>query len=343
MSIKDFSLVKTCFKSNLSNICYFGYFDFFLGSVFLVLNCYGFIKMTKFYKNIKFENMLILLTLIQLIIFLISMFFVIGLLLYLFIFLQIIIICLINNKFTNMSKGFVKLKFVWLNKVIMIFNILYLLTLIVLYALKLDNDIIFCCYYILELIDAIILAVYCCKFLNIIKKKLYDKNRKSESNPSSGGERKSNVVKNTTDNIILFNFNSEEGDELFYIFKKRQLTLLYLANIICTILESGCIVGLMFIDSNDFILIIVFSYFFITVFDNIISFLCFFWIIRNQYNKSLNLNEIYSDTIDEEGLIDDRFIEEEVINIEKQKKIKEGDKNLGRKTGGSDFIDDFEE
>ena len=77
---------------------------------------------------------------------------------------------------------------------------------------------------------------------------------------------------------------------------------MYLTNIICTILECGCQVCLIIIESSGFNQLLIYGYFFISLWHNIIIFLSFYWIIRGQYNKSINLLDIYKDGADEDEL-----------------------------------------
>lgn len=330
MSINEFNFIDVCFHSDFSNICYFGFFDLLLGATFLAFNIYGFVKMSKFFEKIKFENMLLLISLFQLILFLIAMICFISILIYLSIFLQIGIICLINYKFIGISKGYIILKYTWINIAIIIINAIYLLVLIILSVLKFHEKYIFFGYYLIELIASIILTIYCCKFLNIILKKMQNKIQiKYSSTIKSKNEKQNNMDKNLNENrenSLALNYNHNEGNELFYIFKKKQLTILYLANIICTIGECSFQICLIFIDSDEIIKLFNFLYFFVFLCHNIIIFLCFYWIIKEQYNKSVNLEKLYTADVDEEGLIDDKFIEEEVMNIEIQKKLKEESK-----------------
>lgn len=320
MSLNDFNFIETCFHSNLPNTCYFGFFDLLLGSVFLFFNFYGFIKMTHFFQKIKFENMLILLSLVQLILFLISMIILIRILIYLFIFIQIVIISLMNYKFIKLSKGFLDIKFTWLNKVVIIINIFYLFALIILNAFSFDYNYIFCCYYFIELIASITLTFYCCKYLNLIKKRILERKKsKMKINIGTESEKKSSEYKNADEiknnNMFFYNFISNDGDELFYIFKKRQLTILYLADILCTIFECGSQICLIIIESSEIKQLFIYIYNFICVCHNIIIFFIFYWIIRRQYNQTLNMADLYNDDLDEDGIIDDEFIQE-VIRIE---------------------------
>ena len=331
MAIDNYNFLETCLNSSLPNICYYGFFNLLLGVVFAIFNCYGFIKMTRFFHKIKFENMLLLLSLIQLILFLIAMVLVYSIFFYLFIFIQIGIILLINKKFVNLSKGFLDIKLPWLNSMIIIINIIYLVSLIVLYALSLDNYI-SRYYYIIELISSIMLTIYGCKFLNLIKKKFIN-DKKLQTNNKTSSEN--TEIKN------LDNFISTSGNELFYIIKKKQLTILCLSNIIFTIIEFSIEISFIFIESSEINHILIYVYFSISLFHSIIIFFSFYWIIREQYNKSVNLSDIDSDN-DDNNLIDENYIEEEIINIENQNQLKDEDEKKRKLTHKSLVEDDLD-
>ena len=287
--------------------------------------------MTRFFHKIKFENMLLLLSLIQLILFLIAMVLVYSIFFYLFIFIQIGIILLINKKFVNLSKGFLDIKLPWLNSMIIIINIIYLVSLIVLYALSLDNYI-SRYYYIIELISSIMLTIYGCKFLNLIKKKFIN-DKKLQTNNKTSSEN--TEIKN------LDNFISTSGNELFYIIKKKQLTILCLSNIIFTIIEFSIEISFIFIESSEINHILIYVYFSISLLHSIIIFFSFYWIIREQYNKSVNLSDIDSDN-DDNNLIDENYIEEEIINIENQNQLKDEDEKKRKLTHKSLVEDDLD-
>ena len=331
MAIDNYNFLETCLNSSLPNICYYGFFNLLLGVVFAIFNCYGFIKMTRFFHKIKFENMLLLLSLIQLILFLIAMVLVYSIFFYLFIFIQIGIILLINKKFVNLSKGFLDIKLPWLNSMIIIINIIYLVSLIVLYALSLDNYI-SRYYYIIELISSIMLTIYGCKFLNLIKKKFIN-DKKLQTNNKTSSEN--TEIKN------LDNFISTSGNELFYIIKKKQLTILCLSNIIFTIIEFSIELSFIFIESSEINHILIYVYFSISLLHSIIIFFAFYWIIREQYNKSVNLSDIDSDN-DDNNLIDENYIEEEIINIENQNQLKDEDEKKRKLTHKSLVEDDLD-
>ena len=305
MSENNFNFIDSCFQSKLESICFFGFFDLLLGIAFLFFNLFAFIKMTNFFHKIKFENMLILLSLVQLILFLISMIILIRILLYLFIFMQIVIITLLNYKFIKLSNGISIIKYPWINKVIIIVNIVFLLALIILYAFSLDHNYILCIYYSIELVASIILTFYCSKYLDLIKKRTE--------------EKRQSKIRTTT---LFLNLTINEEDELFYTHKKKQLIILYLSNITCTLLESCCQICITIIKSFNTKNLVIYIYCLISLFHNIIIFFIFYWMIRQQYNSTLNTNHLNIDDLDENGLIDDKFIQEEEMKIKKKKKNK---------------------
>lgn len=352
MSHSDFNFVRTCFESGFPNICYFAYFNLLLGFACLCLNTFAFIRMTNFYRKINFENMIMLLSLIQITIFLIHMFLIIRIILYVFTFLQTVVICLINIKFTKTSKGMVEIKFEWINILILVINAIYLIGLIVIYYLEIlseKNRYPYYAYYLIELCASIILTIYCCKFLNIIKKKLYHSKEKTEG---TGGTleqesetKTSSKHEHIKNNIYLFRYDYQDNSELFYSFKKKQLTFLYLSNIICTVVECATEVGLLIcIESSlNIIQLITYIHFLVTLFHNIIIFFAFFWIVRNNFNINKQVVD-NTNSINEEGLIDDNFIEQEVKKIETQNIGPDGDKNNDDKVNKKTtyLTDDFE-
>ena len=349
MNVNNIQFKDLCFKSGLPNMCIFGFVDIFIGLVFLVFNALAFIKMTKFFGQICFENMILLISSIQLLLLLIEMILFSNILIYLFTCFQIVEIYLINNKFIGISKGIMKLKYDWINIVLLIINICYFISLVTIDIIKPDLKHVNYIYYFIELFSVILLTFYCCKFLNIIKNKLYNKRTQSSNSTDNDKKEKDIASKkiNEMKNIYFFNlfyFDSEEGNETFYTIKRKQLTLLYLCNFICSIFECSlevCVVFIKIDDKQNLMLISI--YFFISLIHNIIIFFSFYWVVRGQFNSE-NLNILYNDDeeTDEGGLIDDKFIEEEVINIQNQKKLTEEDSNKEKKGRVSVYTEDFD-
>ena len=320
--------VENCFSSCFENICLFGFFDLFIGVLFLCLNAYAFIQMTKYYRKLNFENTILLISFAQLILFLIIMILYYQEVIYIFHFLQISVICLINRKFVKLSRGFIKLKYDWINYVIIAFNIIYLISRFVVDILE-KNEL---CdsslgkyfsfsYYFIELMASILLTVYCCKFLNIIKQKLY-KARK-ESKILQQNDTLQNSINSGNDNkksLILFNFNNDDengNEELFYEFKKKQLRLLFLVDIIATVNECAIDLCIILIDSKFIYDLFYYISCLISLFHVFVIFLSFYWIIRRQYNSDKRNNED-NEIFGESDLIDNNFIEKEIKTIETQ-------------------------
>ena len=110
------------------------------------------------------------------------------------------------------------------------------------------------------------------------------------------------------------------GDGMFYLIKKKQLSLLYLGNIICSILEFIFDIILNFIDSEkDLFYLLRYTYDVIFFIQNSIIFISFYWLIREQYSSNKEKN-ILNKEEKIENLIDDKFIEEEANNIEGENK-----------------------
>ena len=301
--------------SQFPNYCYSSFFVIFFGFLLFILNFFAFIKMTKYYGKMNFENTILLLSSIQSIFLLVEIIISINILISFFIFLQILSMCLINFKFKKISKGFFNLKYNTLTKFIAIINVIYLFIFISVFVVdylieEIQNLIFYLSifYYLLEICSSFLLSYNCCAFLGIIKQyklKEIPKNKEESEN-------------------YFLKFNMV-GDGLFYLIKKRQISLLYLGNILCTFIEFGFdfVITIFFkdekVDKNDNSLINYFyySYFFLCLIHNSIVFISFYWLIKGQYNTKKEVDIDYEeDENDDNRLIDDKYIKEEIVNIQ---------------------------
>ena len=309
-----------CFISDFEKICYFGYFFLLFGIFVFIFNISAFIKMTKYYGKMNFENTILLLSSIQSISILMKMFFSSNYFICIFLFIQILSIFLLNNKFRKISKGYVIIKYEYANKIIIVLNAIYIVIYNTLYILKSSINLFYLniFYYLLEVCSSFLLAYHCCIFLGFINNNQLDKNREEK-------------IK-SDENFLGINMI---GDGLFYLIKKKQLSLLYLANIICSFLEFIFDIFLNFLDSDkSYFYLINYIYDFLFFIHNSIIFISFYWIIRRQYSskpeKYLKKNENKT-----EKLIDDQFIEGEANSIEIENKritrYLNSDKNVIRK------------
>ena len=312
-----------CFISDFEKICYPGYFFLLFGICLFIFNISAFIKMTKYYGKMNFENTILLLSSIQSIAILIKMFFSSNYFICIFLFFQILSMCLLNNKFRKISKGYVIIKYKYVTKMIIIINAIYFVIYNVSKILKSSLNLFYLniFYYLLEICSSFLLAYHCCIFLGFINNNQLDKNKEEKNNDTKPEEK-------SDDNNMI-------GDGLFYLIKKKQLSLLYLANIICSFLEFIFDIILNFLDSDkSFFYLMNYIYDFLFFIHNSIIFISFYWIIRRQYSskpeKYLKKNQENT-----EKLIDDQFIEGEANSFEVENKritrYLNSDKNLIRK------------
>ena len=143
--------------------------------------------------------------------------------------------------------------------------------------------------------------------------------------------RKSNLSDNINNNIKIEDSNKSSSAEsnmvgtgLFYLVKKRQITLLYLGNILFSFFALGFDTIMTFVitdEEKDVYQYIYYTYFLFCFFHNSINYIAFFWMIREQYKKP---EEVDIDDTEEEGkqnkLINTKYIEGEIMNIENENK-----------------------
>ena len=185
------------------------------------------------------------------------------------------------------------------------------------------------CYYLLEIFSSFLLSYYCCIFLGLIKE-FHTKQTQNVFNDYY--KRKiTNLSDNINNNIKNENINKPNsakfnmvGDGLFYLVKKKQITLLYLGNIIFSFFALGFDTIMTFVitdEEKDVYQYIYYTYFLFCFIHNSINYITFYWMIKEQYKK-VQEGDI-NDTEEEEKqnkLINSKYIEEEIINIENENK-----------------------
>ena len=65
--------LSKCFLINCDKSCYLGYVFFFIGIIIMILNLFAFLKMTRYYGKMNFENTILFLSFIQSVVLLIQM------------------------------------------------------------------------------------------------------------------------------------------------------------------------------------------------------------------------------------------------------------------------------
>ena len=297
--------LSKCFLINCDKSCYLGYVFFFIGIIIMILNLFAFLKMTRYYGKMNFENTILFLSFIQSVVLLIQMISSFNILICVFFFIQILSMCLLNNKFRKISRGFITFKYEKVTKAIIAINIIYVIIYIIICILGYSLDLIYLSlfYYLLEIVTSFFLAYHCCVFLSLIKQDKSNENKNTTSD-----------VRQNTQNFLGINLI---GDGLFYLIKKKQLSLLYLGNIICSFIEF--IIDICKNLKPDYFYYFYFTFFFICFIHNSNIFISFYFIIREQYSSKKEKYS-YNNDIHNENIIDDKFIEEEATHIEGENK-----------------------
>ena len=109
-------------------------------------------------------------------------------------------------------------------------------------------------YYLLEIFSSCLMSYNCCVFLQIIKRYQLDMNEIQKI-------KEYNKENENINSPTFLKFNMV-GDGLFYLIKKKQISLLYLGNILCTFFEFGFDFVITFILKDNPNIYIIFIFFF---------------------------------------------------------------------------------
>ena len=316
----DDNIFEICIKNNFSNInCIFGSIEFISSFVILALTILGLIKMIKYYDKFNFEMCLLLFSIFQILLmdmiiitphdFLFELFFV----------TQLFLVSLIIWKFLKIIKSN-KLRE---NIIIFLINIINILIFIFfvlsLFELFLADIYLYIRFTsrIFYFLTTVNLAILC----RALIKKLDKYETKNETFDLF--LRKYNTKNSVKSEHFVFSFYSQE---LFFMVRKKQITPLYIVNLLCSFIQ------MIFIFLKSFILTDIFSkkdnkivstdegyiiyyIYLLSYFLNImINFICFYWMIREQYNQSnIEINKKKDNKI-----LDEDFIIRESIQSSKE-------------------------
>ena len=278
----DNNFVCKCIEvSIIDRSCIFGLSVFILSIILLILNVRAFIKMTKFYRKMNFENMVILLSIFQIADLQLVLIFSYDILFETFFLLQIFIISSIIRKFTILSK---EPKTFWgKNGMFIILNILNILlySIFPIYLYIFDESghhlFIKVIYRAFHVITTGILTYYCCIFIRYI-------NNYNNLNKNSNSSK------------------ADEEEQMFYSKKKKQITFLYLVNILCAFVQITVTITRNFFIRNYYTInryktipnnqnadFIYYIYLIICFFNVMVTFVCFYFMIRRQYSNQEKL------------------------------------------------------
>ena len=333
------NLFKVCSDKYFSNLnCIFGSFEFVFSFVILAYTIIGLINMIKYYDKFNFEMSLLLFSIFQIILIDIIIITPHDFLYEIFFLSQLFIISLIIRKFlkivrNNKFRG--NLIFIIVNIINIIIFTLYILSLLEIFLSGIYLYIRFSSriFYFLTTVN---LAILCRSLI----KKLEQYGINNESYDILLKKSISSECNNSEHFVVSFYSN-----ELFFMIRKKQITPLYILNLICSFIQMIFILFKNFILTEyfkkiDYKLIstnegyIIYYIYLLTYFLNImINFICFYWIIRDQYkDDSERLAKGKKNNI---KILDEDFIQRESIRSSLENKKDEiftNNKNKNKKS-----------
>jgi len=328
--------------------------------IICILNIIALYKLSHFYKKINFETNLILFSIFQIIILQLVVITSYEILIEFFNFFQIFVVTLIIRKFIIISKQNANpLKknglFILLNTVNIIFFGFYIMFLF--NNNKEDCYSIILTYILFYILVSIVLIIYSKTLLNLIMKIRNKENKSaSQSTIESLNEKLNQLISN--DDNLTNNPDDINQECIFYSMRKKQIKPLYTINIICSFLEFALIFSLLIIPLNNFEqtqfkiipnsiidIIIFYLYLFICLFNVSENYICYFWIIRNEFStNSVRNGKIYKNRI-----LDNKDIKRETISMKKEEPeqinyfIENSLKNDPKKIEKSIYMSSFED
>ena len=331
------NLFNICSDNNFADInCILGTFEFILSFVFLLFTIIGLINMIKYYDKFNFEISLLLVSLFQII--LIDMIIITphDFLYEIFFLVQLFIISLIMRKFlliVNNNKFLGNLLFIIANIINIFIFTFYILSLLEVFLSGIYLYIRFSSR-IFYFITTVYLAILCRSLLKKIEK--YGVNNESydlllKKSISSRGHKSEHFV-------VSFYSN-----ELFFMIRKKQINPLYILNLACSFLQMLFILFKNFILTDYFKKIeyklistdegyIIYYIYLLSYFLNImINFICFYWIIRDQYKD--DSDRMTKNKKSKTKILDEEFIQRESLQtslIENKDEIFSNDINKNK-------------
>ena len=286
----DDNIFEVCIKDKFANVnCIFGLVEFISSFALLIITIIGLVKMIKYYDSFNFEMCLVIFSIFQILLmdmiiitphdFLFELFFV----------TQLLVISLIIRKFIKIIRN-QKLKE---NVIFIIINVINL-AIFVFFILSLFDLFLTDTYLYIRFSSRIFyfLITVCLAFLcRSLIQKLEKYEKKSETFDLF---LRKNTAKTSKSEHFVFSVYSQE---LFFLIRKKQLTPLYIVNLLCSfiqmlfILLGTFVLTNMFFKKNNKIVstdtgYIIYYIYLLSYFLNImVNFICFYWMIREQYNQ----------------------------------------------------------
>ena len=365
INIFEDNFFEQCIDSSFLDIkCIIGNSYLLLSLIICILNLIALYKLSNFYKKINLETNLILFSIFQIIILQLVIITSYELLIELFNFFQIFVVTLIIRKFIIISKqNSNPLKknglFILLNTVNILFFGFYIM-----FLFKNNKDdcySIILTYILFYILVSIVLIIYSKTLLNLIMKiRIKEIKSTSQSTKESPNEKLNKLISISNDDILINNSDDIKQECIFYSMRKKQIKPLYTINIICSFLEFSLIFSLIIFPSNNLEqaqfkiipnsikdIIIFYLYLFICLFNVSENYICFFWIIRNEFST----NYVGKGKNNQDRILDNKDIKRETISMKQEEPVQEqinyfiesNLKNDPKKIEKSIYISSFED
>jgi len=327
------NLIDICLEENFKDLnCILGTSEIIISIILILCTALGFIKMVKYYGTMNFETSLLLLTIIQIILLDIIVIIAHDLLFECFFFIQIIDISLTIRKFIILTKNsksafLENFTFIMINIVNIIIFILYILSSLgLLYSDEHKSNFIYSIIQSSNRIFYFIISItlsYLCRCAIKKLKVFEEKNQKFELNLKN---KESTGNKSTK---LMVSFNNNEW--LFFTIRERQITPLYIINLICSFLQMIFILSkhyllVNFFERNKKIKILksegYFIYYFYLVIcyvNALINYFCYYYTVKDQYEEEVSKK--HKKKKKNNLLSDDDVIRETIHNNEDEKEI----------------------
>jgi hypothetical protein len=297
------NLIEICLEENFKDLnCILGTSEIIISIIIIFCTTLGLIKMLKYYGTMNFETSLLLMTVIQIILLDIIVIIAHDLLLECFFFIQVIDISLTIRKFIILTKKSSKSTFlenfifIVINLTNIIIFILYILSSLglfysdehksnIIYSIIQSSNRVF--YFIISIILS-----YLCRCAIKKLKVFEEKNQKFELNLKN---KESSGNKSTK---LMVSFNNNEW--MFFTIRERQITPLYIINLICSFIQMIFILSkhyllVNFFERNKKIKILksegYFIYYFYLVIcyiNALINYFCYYYIVKDQYDEEVS-------------------------------------------------------
>ena len=302
--------------------CVLGFSEFTLSLLMLLFTIIGLVKMIKYYDKLNFEISLLFFSIFQIILIDLIIITPHDFLYEIFFLIQIFLISLIIRKFVKITKKKIfneNVIFIIVNIINLIIFTFYILSLLDVFL----SDIYLCFRFISRIfyfLITIYLTVLCCSLIKKLEK--FEKNNESYDLFL----RKKSTIGSAKSEHFTVSFYSQE---LFFMIRKKQITPLYILNLSCSFFQLLFILSKNFLFTDLFKKIeyklesenegyIIYYIYLLTFFLNtMINFICFYWVIRDQYKDNSNRTV---KTRPYDTILDDKF-------ILKESQAKEGENN----------------